>query len=396
MRAVIIPSAAVKIAADRYIPGIVDAFGNEAEVMLCEPESIQNARLHDCDALLVRTVTRVDAALLQDTPVRFVATATSGCDHIDTDYLAAQRIGFATAAGCNARPVAEYVLSALAVLCEQDARQLTDLSVGIIGCGHVGSRLAAMLQSLGVTVLLNDPPLAAQGDPRAFDDLDTLLSQADVVTLHVPFEDTGDHPTVNLLDAERLCQLRPGAVLINTARGGVIDEAALKQVIPERGLRAVLDVWCNEPAIDSALAARVELGTPHIAGYSLAAKLRASAQVCRAVSDYFALTVEAPVVANGPGEPRLLSLTAAPFAEQARLAILAGYDIRGDAAALARSLRLPAGERPGYFTDLRRQYRLRREFSSLILKGADVMHADRWRALGFRLEQTASEQDGTD
>ncbi len=383
----------MKIVADRYIPGIEPMLGACTNVVLHEPEAIRNSNLRDCEALLVRTVTRVDETLLHDTPVRFVATATSGQEHVGTAYLADQGVGFASAADCNARPVAEYVLSALAVLTEQQGVNLDAVSVGIIGCGHVGSQLDSLLQALGIRTLLHDPPLAAQGDPRAFVDLDTVL-QADVVTLHVPYTEAGNHPTVNLIDAARLQQLGRGTVLINTARGGVIDEAALWSVIGERGIRVVLDAWASEPRINTALLEAVALGTPHIAGYSRAAKQRASIRVCRALADYFELTLATP--SHGVSSERRLTLAAATtFIEQARLAILAAYDVRTDAAALARLLRLPPGEQPGYFNSLRQDYRLRDEFSSLTLTGAGNQTRHRFRSLGFDLDASTKTEDGS-
>ena len=386
-------SPGIKIVADRYIPGIESTLGAHADVVLLEPEAIHNSNLRDCDALLVRTATRVDAALLHDTPVRFVGTATSGQDHVDTAYLAELGIGFASAAGCNARPVAEYVLSALAVLTEQQGISLNAISVGIIGCGFVGSQLDSLLQALGIRTLLHDPPLAAQGDKRPFVDLDTVL-QADVVTLHVPYTETGAQPTANLIDAACLQQLGRGAVLINTARGGVIDEAALWPAIRERGLRVVLDVWTNEPMINTALLEAVVIGTPHIAGYSRAAKARASIQMCRALADHFKLTLAAPSI-GARNKRRLTLAAAASFIEQARLAILAAYDVRTDAAALARLFRLPPEEQPGYFNALRQDYRLRDEFSSLTLTGTGTQTRHWFHSLGFDRDASTQIEDGS-
>ena len=382
----------MKIVADRYLPGVASAFDNTtAEVVLREPVDIDNAGLRDCDALLVRTVTRVDEQLLQETSVRFVGTATSGSDHVDTDYLASRGIGFADAAGSNARPVAEYVLSALAVLCEQSGTRMGDHVVGIIGCGHVGSQLAILLETLGVTTLLNDPPLAAQGDNRGFVDLDEIL-EADIVTLHVPYTATGSYPTVNLIDSDQLQQMQEGSWLINTARGGVINETALQSVIERRGLRVVLDVWQHEPAIDYSLAAAAVLATPHIAGYSLEAKQRATTMVCQALRAYFELRPAQEARDEHEHESLTLPLSGEDFEDLARLAILNGYDIRGDAATMQRLLRLPVAERPAFFTALRQEYRLRREFSSVILalddKGAPL--AARFEQLGFRVSKRQS------
>jgi len=376
----------MRIVFDRYIPGIVDRLGDVVDLVPCEPGAIRREILRDCDALLVRTVTRVDAELLKGTPVRFVATATSGSDHVDTAYLSGRGIGFAAAGGSNARPVAEYVLCALVLWCEQRDLRLTNQTVGIIGCGHVGSMLAGLLEVLGVTVLLNDPPLAEQGDPRRFHDLDTVLN-ADVVSLHVPLHAGGRHPTVNLVDRSRLRQLGPGTLLINTARGGVVDEAALKNRIHGQGMHAVIDVWQGEPAIDAELASSVLLGTPHIAGYSLAAKHRASAMVCRAIGDYFDVPVS-----DRPGPATIaeeigLVLSADEFESQLRRAMLYSYDPRDDAGRLQQTLNLPAAERPAAFTALRHGYRLRPEFSSLTLelRGPAAGWAGRFAGLGFRV-----------
>lgn len=375
----------MKIVADRYLPAVANTLAGCAEVELREPRDITNASLKDCDALLVRTVTRVDERLLKDTPVRFVGTATSGSDHVDTAYLAANGIGFADAAGSNARPVAEYVLSAMAVLCEQSGTHMTDHVVGIVGCGHVGSQLASLLETLGVVTLLNDPPLADQGDTRDFHDLDTIL-EADIVTLHVPYTAAGSYPTANLLDADLLQQMKPGSWLVNTSRGGVVNEEALKRAAGEQGLQAVLDVWEHEPVIDTGLVAAARLATPHIAGYSLDAKLRATAMVCQALCAYFDLGTLRQAPGHDVIEPLALPLSGADFDDQARLAILNSYDIRGDAATMQRLLRLPAAEQAAFFTRLREDYLLRREFSSLILEleQAAVTLAERFERLGFR------------
>lgn len=379
----------MKIVADRYIPALETAFAGLAEVVLYEPLAIDRHSLHDCDTLLVRTATRVDANLLDDTPVRFVGTATSGSEHIDQSYLASQGIGFASAVGCNARPVAEYVLSALCVLTEQRGCRLDELRVAVIGCGHVGSRLSAMLQALGVECLLNDPPLQEQGDDRSFCELDEAL-KADVITLHVPLTDTGPHPTQRLLSSDRLAALRSGTIIINSARGAVIDERALKTLLAERKLQLVADVWRNEPAIDTELAALAIIATPHIAGYSLEAKLRSTWRMRKAVAEFFDLTmptVEEPL----PAAVQTLPLDADNLDELARLAILTSYDIRSDATALQR-LAVIGGHRSAYFSGLRHDYALRREFSALQLQlhGAARTFAEPLRQLGF---STMTEDD---
>lgn len=356
----------LKIVADRHITQVANAFSDVAEVETLEPGAIRRAALRNCDVLMTRSVTRVNADLLAGTPVRFVGTATSGTDHVDTAYLAAQGIAFADASGSNARPVAEYVLSALSVLADQNDSRLGDLTVGIIGCGRVGTLLSGMLETLGVRCLLNDPPLAASGDPRDFRTLDEIL-QADVVTLHVPLTLTGEYPTRHLLGAEHLQRLRPGAVVVNTARGGVVDESALNRLLLERHLQAVMDVWENEPYIDSGLLASVAIATPHIAGYSLEAKLRATWQLRQAVTGYFGLDGDQRILPAVTYKHRLM-LAGEDRDELARLAILTGYDVRTDAVALRQVPKLAVSDRGYYFNRLRYEYALRREFSSIELQ----------------------------
>lgn len=377
----------MKILADKYIARAASAFSSLGEVVLFEPPLPNAADLRDCDVLLVRSVTRVDENLLHDSRVHFVGTATSGVDHVDSNFLTARGIGFAAAPGCNARPVAEYVVSALCVLLEQRGLSFPEISVGVIGHGHVGSTLRGFLDALGVKCLINDPPLEAAGhDDDDFLPLDDVL-QADVITVHVPLTQTGNWPTRHLLDAGRLRQLRAGTILINSARGGVIDESALKSILPERDLAVALDVWENEPAIDATLAKQVMLATPHIAGYSLEAKLRATLAMHRAVAAYLGVEPDwQPVPARY--NVQYLPISVTDFADGARLAILASYDVRGDAAPLREIDNLAAAARANYFCSLRDGYTLRREFPATVLQldTAIAAHAELYRQLGFQVE----------
>ncbi|MEA3367885.1 MAG: 4-phosphoerythronate dehydrogenase, partial [Planctomycetota bacterium] len=253
----------MKIVADANIPLLIEAFGPVAEVDARPADAITPETVADADALLVRSVTRVDADLLDASRVRFVATATIGVDHVDTAYLAHRNIGFASAQGSNARSVAEYVLSALCVLRERTGRGLLDLTVGIVGVGNVGGRLAGMLEALGVEVLRNDPPLARQtGDPR-YVPLDAL-ADAHVVTFHVPLTRTGRDATYHMAGAGLIERLKAGVWLLNTSRGAVADTEALAAAVDAGRLGAlVCDVWENEPDIDARLLERADLGTPH-------------------------------------------------------------------------------------------------------------------------------------
>lgn len=376
----------MKLLIDKHIAQADTAFLPLGEVIKFDSPVPAPSQLRDCDILLTRSVTRVDADLLHDSRVQFVGTATSGVDHVDLEYLTEQGIRFVAAPGSNARPVAEYVLSALCVLLEQRGLSFPDISVGIIGYGHVGSTLHGLLEVLGARCLLNDPPLAAAGHAADFRSLGEVL-QADVVTLHVPLTHSGDWPTWQLLDAERLGRLRPGTILINTARGGVVDESALKSIQPQRDLDVVLDVWMQEPAIDVELLKQTALATPHIAGYSLDARLRATRTLHEAVARWCG--VEPNWLVAGADLPlRRLKLPDADFDDSVKHAILANYDVRGDTAALRRIDAIAPTVRVDYFRSLRNEYVLRREFPAMLLQPIDesVVDADRYRQLGFQLD----------
>ncbi len=350
----------MRIVADAQIPLVAEAFSGLGEVALYPPRQLTRAAVADAEVLLVRSITPVDADLLAGSALRFVGTATIGEDHLDTAYLQQAGIYYASVPGCNAEAVAEYVLSALCVLAQQQNFELPARTVGIVGCGNTGSALAAKLKLLGVRVLRNDPPLAAQrGDDTAFVPLSELLASADIVSLHVPLTRTGAHPTQHLISAAQLTTMRPGSTLINTSRGAVVDNVALLHSLRSGHLRgAVLDVWEGEPRPNPALLAAVTLATPHIAGYSLMGKLRATERLYRALCEF----LEQPPQWQLPPEPgQVLALGA-----DATLgtSLLAAYDICRDDAQCRAILGLPEAERGAVFERLRKNYPLRPEYAA--------------------------------
>jgi erythronate-4-phosphate dehydrogenase len=318
------------------------------------------------DVLLVRTVTRVDRDLLKGTRVRFVATASSGTDHVDREWLASNDIGFADAGGCNARAVCEYVLSSLASLSRMRKLDLASVRVGIIGAGHVGSLLGRMLAALDIPCLLNDPPLEETTGESIYRPLGELLD-SDVLTFHVALTENGAHPTRAMLNDAFLARLRPDVCLINTSRGEILDEAALMKFIDvnPRAI-AVLDVWPGEPALNIELLRRTDLGTAHIAGYSLDAKLRATTMIRDAVCRYFGLEAGPALVPRlpPPATPDIPVAAGDADLDVVQSAILASYDVRTDDAQLRALVEMNLPERRGYFMDLRRNYAFRREFPS--------------------------------
>ena len=277
----------MKAVIDQYIPFLAEALQAQGvEVVALAPEAITHEAVADAEALFVRTRTRVDGALLEGTRVRFVATATIGTDHLDIPYLEQSGIAWASAPGCNAQAVCDYVEECLRLndrlATERPLRcptaTLSDrLTLGIVGCGHVGSKVKAMAERRGMRVLVSDPPKGLH-IPLA-----QLAAEADVITFHTPLTRAGAYLTYHLCDAEFLVHCRPGTLIINAARGGVVDEEALLH----SGLPCAIDTWEGEPDINRALLRQAWLASYHIAGYSLEGKINASQQVLDAFCRFF-------------------------------------------------------------------------------------------------------------
>ncbi|WP_444905845.1 4-phosphoerythronate dehydrogenase [Microbulbifer sp. SSSA008] len=269
-------SAGLKIVADENIPALEEYFGDLGTLERYHGRTLSREQLIDADILLVRSVTQVDQSLLEGTRVRFVGSCTIGTDHLDTQWLERNEIFWSAAPGCNANSVVEYVFCTLAAL-EIDWH---GRSFGIVGCGNVGGLLQQRLHALGVSCAVYDPWLPENPDAS---ELEKVLSQ-DIVCLHAPLVKGGTYPSFHMIGAEQMRQLRDGSVLISAGRGGVVDNRALLAEI-QRGKRftSVLDVWENEPDIDIELLQHVDLGTPHIAGYSLDGKLAGTRMIREAL-----------------------------------------------------------------------------------------------------------------
>jgi len=277
----------VKIIADQNIPFVKECFSSLGDVTAVPAGRITTELIADADILLTRSVTKVDEALLNRSHAKFVGAATSGFEHVDTEFLQRKDIGFAYAAGSNADSVAEYVITALLALAKKHKFQLEGKSIGIIGVGHIGSKVAAKTAALGMEVLLNDPPLQRQTGDAKYLPLEGL-ADCDFITMHTPLTFGGIDKTFHLADEAFFQSLKDGVFFINTARGAVVDTAALKTAIRSKKLAgAVLDVWENEPNIDNELLLTVDLSTPHIAGYSLDGKVAGLMMIYEAACEYF-------------------------------------------------------------------------------------------------------------
>ena len=356
----------MQIVADENIPLLDEFFAGQGAIRRAPGRTIDRAVLGDAELLLVRSVTRVDRALLQGSRVRFVGTCTIGTDHLDLDYFAEAGIAWASAPGCNARGVVDYVLGCLLALAEHSGRKLPELCYGVVGAGQVGGRLVELLRDLGWNVLVCDPPRqAAEGGD--FVGLARILEGCDVISLHTPL----DAATRHLIGAGQLRALRPGAWLINASRGAVLDNAALKAHLQTGAdLQVALDVWEGEPQVDPELAALCRIATPHIAGYSLDGKLRGTAQIYQAYCRVMGLQPQVRLDDLLPpawlAEVQLHASAAPDWA----LATLcrAVYDPRRDDADLRRSLCGDAAQRRAAFDALRKHYPYRREIEGLPLR----------------------------
>ncbi|MDU9390301.1 4-phosphoerythronate dehydrogenase PdxB [Pseudomonas sp. zfem002] len=358
------------IVADENIPLLDAFFAGFGEIRRYPGRAIDRDCVRDADVLLVRSVTRVDRALLEGSRVRFVGTCTIGTDHLDLGWFAEAGIQWSSAPGCNARGVVDYVLGSLLTLAELDGADLAARTYGVIGAGEVGGRLVQVLRGLGWKVLVCDPPRqAAEGGDYV--GLERILAECDVISLHTPLTRSGEQATWHLLDAPRLAQLRPGAWLINAARGPVIDNHALRELLLAReDVLAVLDVWEEEPLVDVELADLCVIATPHIAGYSLDGKQRGTAQIYQA---FCAWRGEAEQV-------RLADLLPAPWLARLQLqadsdpawtlAMLcrAVYDPRRDDADFRRSLGDDPAAQKIAFDVLRKRYPVRREIEGLVVR----------------------------
>jgi erythronate-4-phosphate dehydrogenase len=373
----------MQIFADENMPLVQQFFADIGEVTLFNGRDVSAAQLKHADILLVRSVTKVNANLLAlNDRLRFVGTATIGMDHIDQSYLAARNIAFSSAPGCNAQSVVEYVLSSLWVLAEKYQWQLCDKTVGIIGVGNIGSRLAAALQALNIKVLLCDPVRAERDSGFTHTEFTYLCQQADILSFHTPITTDGTWPTKHMLNAGALALLKADCVIINASRGAVIDNQALLHDLQSFAARrpVVLDVWENEPDILTALLPYVDIATAHIAGHSIEGKARGTEMLylrcCK-------------LLAQSPKQ-QLRQLLPAPAMEKLTISASFGlpdvqnlarllYDVRRDDAIFRRYLSDKG------FDWIRKTYPARREFSSLQLCGRDI--PDYLLQLGFSLAQ---------
>lgn len=376
------------IVVDQNIPFGREAFEGEESVSTLPGREIRREDLRDASALIVRSVTRVDRSLLEGTPVKFVGTCTIGTDHLDIPWMESQGIRWASAPGCNARSVAEYVVAALA-LAHLEGR--IDLSrhprAGVIGVGRVGTQVARILSDLGLEVLLNDPPRREAEGLTDFVSLSEMLPLCDIVCAHLPLTRTGLHRTEGLITAELLAELPRGAMFLNAGRGSTSRTPELERILVERpDLTLVLDVWDPEPCVPPGLADAVFAGTPHIAGYSMEGKVEGTRRIRQAWGDSTGRTQwEPPSLPLAPLDASGIDSND-PWNQVCRI-LLEAYDFPSDGERFRRISRFSDEERGRKFDLLRKEYPVRREFRNRPIQNDSRLHPEARNLLeriGFR------------
>ncbi|MGB8491149.1 MAG: 4-phosphoerythronate dehydrogenase PdxB [Bacteroidales bacterium] len=357
----------IRIIADTKIPFLKGVLEPYAKVTYLPGNEINRAAAMEADALLIRTRTRCSMELLEGTPVRYIGTATIGYDHIDTEYCEKNNIKWVSAPGCNSSSVQQYIAAALLRIAGESNFSLRGKTIGIIGIGNVGSKVMNLARTLGMRLMLNDPPRQRIEKTDIFVSLDRLLGESDFITLHVPLNMDGTDKTLHMFDSEKFDRVKKGAWLINSSRGEVVDTVALKNALAEERLAgAVIDVWEKEPEIDISLMHMAFLATPHIAGYSADGKANGTSMSVRGLCEFFDIPLKDwyPGSIPQPSEPELtIDCGGKDGEETIRRAVFHTYNIVEDDIKLRFD--------PSRFEKERENYPVRREFPSYTINLKD-------------------------
>jgi erythronate-4-phosphate dehydrogenase len=350
----------IKIVADDKIPFLKGILEPYAKVEYCKGSDISRSILKDADALIIRTRTKCNKDLLDGTRLKFIATATIGFDHIDTAYCEANGIKWTNAPGCNSGSVKQYIASVLIRLSMNHHFSLAEKTIGIVGHGNVGSKVNSLAKALGMNVLINDPPLQRKDSSLNFVSLQEIQEKADIISFHVPLNKVGIDKTFYLADETFFNALKPGCLIINSSRGEVVKNAALKDALINYRIKgAVLDVWENEPNIDLELLQLLDFASPHIAGYSADGKANGTAMSVQAISDFFGFGLKGWFPENVPSPENAdfnLDCNGKTKDEIISGLILSTYDVKEDDSRLRKSVET--------FEKQRGNYPSRREFQN--------------------------------
>ena len=345
----------MKIIIDNKIPYIKEAVQRIADEVVYAPgKDFTPELVRDADALIVRTRTHCNRDLLEGSRVRFIATATIGFDHIDTEYCKQAGIEWTNAPGCNSASVAQYIQSSLLVWKSVRNKRLNELTIGIIGVGNVGSKVAKVAQGFGMRILLNDLPREEKEGAKQFSSLEKIAEECDIITFHVPLYKKGKYKTFHLADDVFFQSLKRKPVIINTSRGEVIQTDALLKALNSRMISdTIIDVWEHEPKINRDLLEKAFIGTPHIAGYSADGKANATRMSLDAICKFFQIKGDYEINAPAPASPII-------HAKNHEEAVLQMYNPTEDSNRLKNQ--------PELFETLRGDYPLRREEKAYIIK----------------------------
>lgn len=369
----------MKILADAHIPylkGVAEQFG---DVTYLPGNQFTKEAVKENDVLIVRTVTHFDEKILKDSNVKLICSATIGYDHIDTEYCDLNNIAWRTAPGCNAQSVEQYVTASLMYMANKNHFDLKDKTIGIVGVGNVGKEVAHACELLGMRVLLNDPPRQVAEGSYAFVDLHTLQREADIITFHTPLIREGEHATYHLADANFFTTLLKQPIIINSSRGAVVDNQALKEALRNGIISgAIIDTWENEPDIDKELLSLVDIATPHIAGYSADGKWNATKMSLYTINEFFKFKKD-PINLIPIVEPEVKVIDVSQYnaKDQLAKAILMTYDPSIDSQLLK--------ENPNKFYYFRSHYPLRREYKAYTIENIKSDNLSIAKDLGFNL-----------
>lgn len=368
----------MKVVIDNRIPFIRGLLEAEAKVSYLDGNEIGKKDIIDADAIIIRTRTKADKNLLEGTSVKYVGSATIGTDHIDKEWCNQYGIHCASSPGCNAGSVNQYILSALTVLQNKFNYKTGNTTIGIIGVGNVGTKVAFSASLLGYKVLLNDPPRERREGPGIFVSLEEITEKADIISVHVPLSMAGQDSTHYLINSNLLDKAKNGVIIINTSRGGVVNEEALLNSLNNSKVKAsVTDVWESEPDINMELLQKSTIATPHIAGYSLDGKLKATSMILEDFARYFNLPDNIKYLGNlPPPDSAIIRLKLSPdIYSIIGKAILQTYPIMDDHNLLLKN--------PESFEEIRNSYGVRREFDSYTIINAPTGAKEILGKLGF-------------
>lgn len=371
----------MKIIADAHIPFLRGVAENYGETVYLNGNEFTRERIHDADALIVRTVTHFDQDILENSNIKIICSATIGFDHIDTKYCNENGIKWTNAPGCNSGSVQQYVASVLIELSRRKNFMLEGKTLGIVGVGNVGKKVAEIAHLLGMNVILNDPPRQKAEKSDRFVDLETVKREADIITFHTPLTKSGEYKTYHLADEDFFDSLGKRPIIINSARGSIIEMESIKSAIKGGKISgAVIDCWENEPKIDLNYLNMVDMATPHIAGYSADGKANATRMALISLAEFFGMdtTPLSQIKASNP-ENAIIDFSCLKGENKLYDALLHTYSPENDFANLLRN--------PDKFTYFREHYPLRRESSAYTVINYPQEAKKFLEKAGFKFEQ---------